>query len=164
ELAAGESPLPAFFAACEAVHEAALVVVLEPTDNEIHAGCLGNLNAQVRFAGVSAHSARPWLGRNAIHRAIRSLAEIASLEPLEVEVEGLVFREVVGVVGIGGGIASNVVPAEATADLNYRYAPSRTPESAEQRLHELVGDGEIVSLANSPPAHVVVDTPLLRRL
>jgi succinyl-diaminopimelate desuccinylase len=164
ELAAGESPLTAFFAACETVYEAELVVVLEPTDNQIHAGCLGSLNARVGFTGVSAHSARPWLGRNAIHHAIRSLAGVAELEPLDVQVEGLVFREVVSVVGIEGGIAHNVVPAEATADLNYRYAPNRTPASAEERLRELVGDGEILSVANSPPAHVVVDTPLVRRL
>jgi succinyl-diaminopimelate desuccinylase len=164
ELAAGESPLPAFFAACEVAHEASLVVMLEPTDNELHAGCLGNVNAHVHYEGVSAHSARPWLGLNAVHAAIRSLDAVAALEPLDVEVEGLVFREVVSVVRIAGGIAQNVVPAEATADLNYRYAPNRTQEEAERRLRELVGDGEIVSLANSPPAHVVVDTPLVRRL
>jgi succinyl-diaminopimelate desuccinylase len=164
ELAAGESPLPAFFAACDVIHEADLVVMLEPTDNELHAGCLGNLNAALRFDGVSAHSARPWLGRNAIHRAIEALSGIAALEPADVDVEGLVFREVVNVVRIAGGIAQNVVPAEATVELNYRYAPSRTPEDAERRLRELVADGDVVSLANSPPAHVVVDTPLVRRL
>ena len=164
ELAAGESPLPAFFAGCEVVHEASLVVMLEPTDNELHAGCLGNVNATVRFDGVSAHSARPWLGRNAIHAAIRTLDAVAELEPLDVEVEGLVFREVVSVVRIAGGIAQNVVPAEATADLNYRYAPNRSPDEAERRLRKLVPGGELVSLANSPPAHVVVDTPLVRRL
>jgi succinyl-diaminopimelate desuccinylase len=164
ELAAADSPLPAFFAACDAVHEAELVVMLEPTDNEIHAGCLGNLNVRVRFAGVSAHSARPWLGRNAIHTAIESLAGVAALQPLDVAVDGLVFREVVSVVRIGGGIAQNVVPPETTADVNYRYAPNRSPEEAERRLRELVRGGEIVSVANSPPAHVVVDTPLVRRL
>jgi succinyl-diaminopimelate desuccinylase len=164
ELAAGDSPLPAFFASCDTIHEAGLAVMLEPTDNEIHAGCLGNLNARVRFDGVSAHSARPWLGRNAVHAAIEALAGVAALEPLDVEVEGLVFREVVSVVRIEGGIAQNVVPAEAAAELNYRYAPNRKPEDAERRLRELVTAGEIVALANSPPAHVVVDTPLVRRL
>ncbi len=164
ELAAGESPLPAFFEACQSVHEAELVVMLEPTDNELHAGCLGNMNTRIRFEGVSAHSARPWLGRNAIHGAIEALTAVARLEPLDVEVEGLVFREVVSVVRIEGGIAQNVVPAEATADLNYRYAPNRTPDEAERRLRELVPAGELVSLATSPPAHVVVDTPLVRRL
>jgi succinyl-diaminopimelate desuccinylase len=164
ELAAGESPLPAFFAACPEVHEAELVVMLEPTDNEIHAGCLGNLTARLAFTGVSAHSARPWTGDNAIHRAVRALGGVALLEPEDVEVDGLVFREVVTVVGIEGGIAPNVVPAHAAADLNYRYAPDRTPEDAERRLRELVPDATIESLANSPPAHVVVDTPLARRL
>jgi succinyl-diaminopimelate desuccinylase len=164
ELAAGESPLPAFFAACPEVHEAELVVMLEPTDNELHAGCLGNLTARLAFTGVSAHSARPWTGDNAIHRAVRALGGVAQLEPEDVEVDGLVFREVVTVVGIEGGIAPNVVPAHAAADLNYRYAPDRTPEDAEQRLRELVPDATIESLANSPPAHVVVDTPLARRL
>ena len=164
ELAADESPLPAFFAACELVREAGLVVMLEPTDNEIQAGCLGNLNVRIRFDGVSAHSARPWLGRNAVHTAIESLAGVAALPPREVEVEGLVFREVVSVVRIEGGIAQNVVPAEASAELNYRYAPNRTPADAERRLRELVPGGAIVALANSPPAHVVVDTPLVRRL
>jgi succinyl-diaminopimelate desuccinylase len=164
ELAAGESPLPAFFASCHDIHEAGLVVMLEPTDNEIHAGCLGNLNARIRFDGVSAHSARPWLGRNAIHRAVQALAGVAALEPADVEVDGLVFREVMSVVRIEGGIAQNVIPAQATVELNYRYAPSRAPEDAERRLRELIPDGELVSLANSPPAHVVVDTPLVRRL
>jgi succinyl-diaminopimelate desuccinylase len=164
ELAAGESPLPSFFAASEVVHEAGLVVVLEPTDNEIHAGCLGNLNVRLRFEGIAAHSARPWQGRNAAHALIESLASVASLEAVDVEVEGLVFREVVSVVRIGGGVAQNVVPAEAFAELNYRYAPNRAPEEAEARLRELVPAGEIVSLANSPPARVVVDTPLARRL
>jgi succinyl-diaminopimelate desuccinylase len=164
ELAAGESPLPTFFSRCAVVHEAELVVMLEPTDNEIHAGCLGNLNARIRFDGISAHSARPWLGRNAIHDAIAALAGVAALEPVDVEVDGLVFREVMSVVRIEGGIAQNVVPAEASVELNYRYAPNRTPEDAERRLRELVPQGEIVALANSPPAHVVVDTPLVRRL
>jgi succinyl-diaminopimelate desuccinylase len=164
ELAAGDSPLPSFFARCSVVHDTELVVMLEPTDNEIHAGCLGNLNARVRFDGVSAHSARPWLGRNAIHEAIAALAAVAGLEPVDVDVEGLVFREVVSVVRIDGGIAQNVVPAEAIVDLNYRYAPSRSPGDAEQELRRLVVGGEIVALANSPPAHVVVDTPLVRRL
>ena len=80
------------------------------------------------------------------------------------EVDGLVFREVVSVVRLEGGIAQNVVPAEAIAEVNYRYAPSRTPGEAERRLRELVPAGVVVSLANSPPAHVVTDTPLVRRL
>ena len=70
----------------------------------------------------------------------------------------------ISVVGLHGGIAPNVVPAEALADLNYRYAPDRHPEAAERRLRELIRDGDFITVANSPPAQVVVETPLVRRL
>src|SRR5919202_2069819 len=69
-----ESPLPAFFEGCAEIRDAALVIVLEPTNNEIHAGCVGNLNAVLKFRGTSAHSARPWTGENAIHRAVAGMA------------------------------------------------------------------------------------------
>jgi succinyl-diaminopimelate desuccinylase len=164
ELAAGESPLPRFFDDCAEIAEADLVVMMEPTDNAIHAGCLGNLNARVVYEGVSGHSARPWLAENAIHRAVDGLATIAALEPLDVEVGGLVFREVASVVGISGGVAANVVPDRAEALVNFRYAPNRTPAEAEARLRELTGGARLEDLANSPPARVATDSPLVRRL
>ena len=95
ELPAGESALPGFFAGHGL--DADLVVMLEPTDNTIQAGCLGNLNARLVFHGVSAHSARPWQGDNAILRAVEALAPLRDLEPLDVEIDGLVFREVLSV-------------------------------------------------------------------
>ena len=164
ELPAEESPVPEFLQACPEAREAELVVVLEPTDNELHVGCVGNLSAQLTFRGVSAHSARPWTGENAIHKAAAALAPLAELDPLDVEVDGLVFREVVSAVAIEGGIADNVVPDRCVARLNYRYAPGRSREQAEARLHELAGDAELEILGNSPPAHVVVDRPLVTRL
>jgi succinyl-diaminopimelate desuccinylase len=164
ELPSGESPVPAFLDGCAEVREAGLVIVLEPTDNELHAGCLGNLSAQLVFHGTSAHSARPWLGDNAIHRAAAALAPLATLEPVDVAVQGLVFREVVSVVGIEGGIADNVVPDRCVVRLNYRYAPGRSPQDAEAHLRELAGQAELEILANSPPADVVVDRPLVQRL
>jgi succinyl-diaminopimelate desuccinylase len=164
ELPAEESPLPAFLDASPQIRRAALAIVLEPTDNEIHAGCLGNLSAQLTFHGTSAHSARPWTGENAIHKAAATLAPLAALEPVDVEVDGLVFREVVSAVAIAGGIADNVVPARCSVRLNYRYAPGRPPDAAEARLRELAGEAEVEILGNSPPADVVVDRPLVRRL
>ena len=164
ELAAEESPVPAFLERSREIGEASLVIVLEPTDNEIHAGCLGNLNAELVFHGTSAHSARPWTGDNAIHKAAASLAPLGELEPLDVEVDGLVFREVVSAVTIAGGIAANVVPDRCSAQLNYRYAPGRSREEAESRVRELAGEAEVSILGNSPPAHVVVDRPLVQRL
>jgi succinyl-diaminopimelate desuccinylase len=163
ELPAGESALPGFFDRHGL--DAELVVMLEPTDNTIQAGCLGNLNAQLVFHGKSAHSARPWLGDNAIMRAVEGLAPLARLEPHDVEIEGLVFREVLSVTQIQGGIATNVIPALATATLNFRYAPDRTPEEAEARLRELVdGAGELELLGNSPPARVAASSPLVQSL
>jgi succinyl-diaminopimelate desuccinylase len=163
ELPAGESALPAFFDRHGL--EADLVVMLEPTDNTIQAGCLGNLNAQLVFHGKSAHSARPWLGDNAIMHAVEGLAPLARLEPHDVEIEGLLFREVLSVTQIEGGIATNVIPALATATLNFRYAPDRTPEEAEARLRELVdGAGELTLLGNSPPGRVAASSPLVQAL
>src|SRR5213080_1127441 len=164
ELPAEESPVPAFLDSCPQAREAALVIVLEPTDNELHVGCVGNLSAQLTFRGVSAHSARPWTGENAIHKAAAALAPLAALEPLDVEVDGLVFREVVSAVAIEGGIADNVVPDRCVARLNYRYAPGRSREQAEARVRELARDGEVEILGNSPPANVVLDRPLVTRL
>src|SRR5581483_4682034 len=116
------------------------------------------------FEGTSAHSARPWLGVNAIHKAVAALAPLAELEPVEVDVNGLVFREVISVVGIEGGIADNVVPARCAARLNYRYAPGRSAGEAEARIRELAGDAKVEVFANSPPAPVVIDRPLVERL
>jgi succinyl-diaminopimelate desuccinylase len=162
ELPGSESPLPGLF---EEDLDADLVVVLEPTDNTIQAGCLGNLNARLVFHGTSAHSARPWLGDNAIMRAVEGLAPLASLEPNDVEIDGLVFREVLSVTQIAGGIATNVIPASAEATLNFRYAPDRTQDDAAARLRELVdGSGELVLLENSPPARVSASSPLVQAL
>jgi succinyl-diaminopimelate desuccinylase len=163
EVPVAESPLPAFFDS-ELIADAQLAVVLEPTDCILHAGCLGNIQARVTFRGESAHSARPWTGVNAIHELVRGLAPLVRLEPLDVELDGLVFREVVSVVRVDGGIAANVIPAEAHAELNFRYAPGRTPAAAEARLASLVPHGELDVLSNSPSAPPSLTNPLLGRL
>ena len=163
EVPVAESPLPAFFDS-GLIADAQLAVVLEPTDCILHAGCLGNIQARVTFRGESAHSARPWTGLNAIHELVRGLAPLVRLEPLDVELDGLVFREVVSVVRVDGGIAANVIPAEAHAELNFRYAPGRTPAAAEARLASLVPHGELDVLSNSPSAPPSLTNPLLGRL
>ena len=163
EVALAESPLPALFAT-GLLADARLAVVLEPTDNQLHAGRVGNLQALVTFHGESAHSARPWTGVNAIHELVRGLEPLVRLEPLDVELDGLVFREVVSAVRVEGGIAPNVVPASASVDLNFRYAPGRSRDDAEARLRSLVPHGEIEILANSPSAPPAVANPLARRL
>jgi len=161
EIAVEESPLPAFFET-GALAATELVIVLEPTDNQVHAGCVGSIVARATFAGESAHAARPWTGVNAIAKAVEALAPVVRLEPLDVENGGLTFREVVTVTRVEGGVADNVVPAHAAATLNFRYAPGRTRSEAEGRLRELVGEVEILS--HSPAAPVPADNPLLDRL
>ena len=164
ELPAAESALPAFLTTGLA-DDAELVIVLEPTANAIQAGCLGHIAATLVFEGRSGHSARPWLADNAIDRAVRGLSPLVGLPSRDVELSGLVFREVLSVTQLDAGIAGNVIPARAEATLSYRYAPDRTPEEAEAELRRLVGDaGTLVDVANSPAARVVVDTPLARRL
>src|SRR5690349_21106829 len=125
-------------------------LVMEPTDNAIHAGCLGNVNATWTFHGRSGHSARPWLADNAIHAAARSIAAFSEHEPEPHEFDGLVFREVASVTRIAGGIAGNVVPDRAEALVNYRYAPGRSAVEAEARLRELCPGGQLRIDSNAP--------------
>jgi succinyl-diaminopimelate desuccinylase len=163
EVPVSESPLPALFAT-PLLDGTQLAVVLEPTDVILHAGCVGNVQARVHFHGESAHSARPWTGVNAIHELVRGLQELVRLEPLDVELDGLVYREVVSAVRVEGGIAANVIPAAASVELNFRYAPGRSRAEAEARLRELVPHGEIEVLSNSPSAPPSLGNPLARRL
>jgi succinyl-diaminopimelate desuccinylase len=143
-----------------------LAIMLEPTANALEVGCLGNLVAAVHVEGVAAHSARPWLGDNAIHRAITALASIADLPVRDVEIDGLVFREVVSVTRIEGGVAANVVPDRVEATVNLRYAPNHTPGDAESRIRELLGHHavEVSIVSNAPPGPVAVRDPLVERL
>jgi succinyl-diaminopimelate desuccinylase len=163
ELGPAENPLPGLFEQVPLVDEAALVVCLEPTDNTLQLGCLGNLNARVVFEGRSAHSARPWLGVNAVGVAFDGLQGVLELAPRDVTIDGLLFREVLSVTQIHGGIATNVIPARVEATLNFRYAPDRTPVEAEARVRELVGRS-VEILSNSPPAHVALASPVVEAL
>ena len=154
-----ESPLPALFSS-GLLDDVELAVVLEPTDCILHAGCLGNIQARVHFRGESAHSARPWTGVNAIHELVRGLRALVDLEPRDVELDGLVYREVISAVRVEGGIASNVVPAAASVELNFRYMGG----GAEERLRALVPQGEVEILSNSPSAPPALGNPLVTRL
>lgn len=162
--ASEESPLPGLLGT-GLLDDAGLVIVLEPTDNTIQAGCLGHLSAELVFEGVSAHSARPWQGRNAIEIAFAGLEPVLAFEPREVRTGGLSFVEVLSVTRIEGGIAGNVIPDRVACTVSFRYAPGRSPEDAAAELEALVAHtGRVEVLGNSPPARVVVDTPLLSRL
>jgi succinyl-diaminopimelate desuccinylase len=161
-----EGALAPCLARTAGLRDAELAIVTEPTASAIEVGCLGNLNARVTIRGTAAHSARPWLGDNAVHAGIAALASIADLPAREVEVDGLVFREVVNVTTIHGGVAANVIPDRLEATVNLRYAPTHTREEAEARVRELLGHhrADVEVLSNAGPAPVVTSNPLVRRL
>ena len=166
ELPVAESALVPLLARSDAARVADLAIVLEPTANELQVGCMGNLNATVTASGTAAHSARPWHGRNAIHVLIEALGSVADLPVRDVEVEGLVFREVVSITRIAGGGPRNVVPDSAEADVNFRYAPSHTSQEAQARLAELLGHRhvDVAIVSDAPPGPVATRSPLVRRL
>jgi succinyl-diaminopimelate desuccinylase len=141
-----------------------LVVMMEPTSNELHAGCVGNMNATWTFTGRSAHSARPWDGENAIHAAARGIAQLAAFEREEHVFDGLTFYEVASVTEIRGGIAQNVIPDRAVCGVNSRFAPGRSPDAARARLRELCQGGELTIDSLAPSGAVATDTPRARAL
>ena len=141
-----------------------LVVMMEPTDNELHAGCVGNVNATWTFHGRSGHSARPWDADNAIHAAARGIAALAEHDREEHVFDGLTFFEVASVTQIAGGIAQNVIPDRVDCHVNYRYAPGRTPAEAEARLTELCRGGELRIDSLAPSGPVATGNPRARAL
>ena len=112
-------------------------VLLEPTDAIVEGGCQGTMRVDVHVTGERAHSARSWMGSNAIHAAGEVLDRLRAYEPRRPEVDGLEYREGLNAVGITGGVAGNVVPGECVVTVNYRFAPDRSPDDAEEHLREL---------------------------
>jgi succinyl-diaminopimelate desuccinylase len=165
ELPVAESALTPLLAREPSLLGADLVLMMEPTANAIQAGCLGNINASWVFKGRSGHSARPWLADNAIHRAAQGIARLAAASPRSLAFNGLHFTEVASVTQIHGGIARNVVPGEAVATVNARYAPGRDAAEAEAWLRELcAGHGELRIESNAPSAPVATGNPLVQDL
>jgi succinyl-diaminopimelate desuccinylase len=134
------------------MQEAELAVVMEPSDGEVQFGCNGVVNARVSFHGRSAHSARPWLGENAIHKAGGLLSKLGDLPPHPVEIDGLTFREVMSITRANGGIANNIVPPTFDLNLNFRFAPHRSVEEAVELVREATAEADEVEIVDSAPA------------
>jgi succinyl-diaminopimelate desuccinylase len=132
----------------------------EPSNGEVEGGCNGNMRVMVRTSGVRSHSARSWVGENAIHKAAPILSRLAEYRPRDIAVEGLVYREGLNAVRIGGGVAGNVIPDLCEVEVNYRFAPSRDAAEAERHVRDVFTgfDVEIVDLAVG--ARPGLDAPL----
>jgi succinyl-diaminopimelate desuccinylase len=154
--------LGALIDAVGALADADLAVVLEPTDLTVQLGCLGTLHAEVTVRGRAAHSARPWHGENALTKAAGLLAELDRLGPVDVDVDGLVYREVLTATQGWTDNARNVVPERFTVNLNYRFAPDKRVDEAEAALRGLAEPhGAVVVTDRAPAARPHRDSPLV---
>ena len=159
-----ENGLEALFAA-GAIPQVVLAICLEPTANALQLGCVGSLHATVRFRGQSAHSARPWEGRNAVHAAGPLLARLAARAPRDIVRDGLTFREVTSVTRASGGLARNVLPNLFELNLNHRFAPGTTVAEAQRDVRDLVGEGAEIEFTDiSPSGPVCLGNPVVQEL
>jgi succinyl-diaminopimelate desuccinylase len=119
-------------------------ILLEPTDGTVEGGCNGTSRFEVTTVGKAAHSARAWMGQNAIHAAAEILARLRDHEPATVKVDGLEYRESLNAVKIHGGTAGNVIPDRTVVEINYRFAPDKTPDDAEAYVRNLLDGFAVV--------------------
>jgi succinyl-diaminopimelate desuccinylase len=150
EIEAERNGLGKLVAAAPELLEGVFAVVMEPSNAVVEAGCQGTMRVDITVRGERAHTARSWMGRNAVHAAGEVLDRLAAYEPRRVVIDGLEYREGLNAVGISGGVAGNVVPDLCTVSVNYRFAPSRSEAEAEAHLRE-VFDGFDLVVADSAP-------------
>ena len=139
--------------------EGDFAILGEPTAAGIEGGCNGNLRAEVRTFGRRSHSARSWVGVNAIHLAAPILDRLAAYEAASVEVDGLVYREGLNAVGITGGVAGNVIPDECMVHVNFRFAPDRTEEQAVAHVRKIFEGFEVAIVDLAGGARPGLDAP-----
>jgi succinyl-diaminopimelate desuccinylase len=135
-------------------------VLLEPTEGAVEGGCQGTMRVAVRTTGVRAHSARSWLGANAIHAAAPVLARLADYEARVVDVDGLTYREGLNAVAIAGGVAGNVIPDECTVTVNYRFAPDRSEDDALAHVRDVFAGFDVEVTDSAPGARPGLDQPV----
>ena len=156
EVSLEHNGLRELFAEAPELLQADAAILGEPTDAVLEAGCQGTMRLGVTLRGTRAHTARPWMGRNAIHRMGELLAAMETLEHRTPVIDGCTFREAMQAVFVEGGVAGNVVPDAATVTVNHRFAPDRTPAEAEAFVRGFVEpfleSGDSVELTEMSPA------------
>lgn len=135
----------------------------EPSNGQVEGGCNGTLRAEVRTRGLRAHSARSWVGDNAIHKLAPALTRLAAYEAATVEVDGLAYREGLNAVLVHGGVAGNVIPDEAVLTVNYRFAPSRSVDEASAHVREVFDGFDVEIVDSAEGARPGLDAPLAQQ-
>jgi succinyl-diaminopimelate desuccinylase len=136
-----------------------LAVLMEPTGGVIEGGCQGTMRAEVTAHGKRAHSARSWMGQNAIHGAGGILDLLRSYQPREPVVDGLTYHEGLNAVGISGGVAGNVIPDQCVVQVNYRFAPDRSEAEAAAHVREVFAGYHVTITDSAPGARPGLDHP-----
>jgi succinyl-diaminopimelate desuccinylase len=136
-----------------------LAILMEPSDGGIEAGCQGTLRVEVAVPGVRAHSARSWLGVNAIHAAAPVLDALRGYQPRRPVIDGLQYREGLSAVGIHGGVAGNVIPDSCVVTVNYRFAPDRSVDEALAHVEQLFAGFDVAVTDAAPGALPGLDRP-----
>ncbi len=145
--------------------DAEISIVLEPTNLDLELGCNGTINANVVFRGSTAHSARPWLGENAVTKAGEWLAGMHARDPEPFDIHGLEYKEVFSVTKASGGIANNIIPGEFVINLNHRFPPVFSIEEAEARLRDVTRSAdEVIITDRAPPGRIDLDNEAVQRL
>jgi succinyl-diaminopimelate desuccinylase len=135
-------------------------VLLEPSGGVVEGGCQGTLRVAVRAAGARAHTARSWMGDNAIHKAGAILDVLRGYTPREPVVDGLRYHEGLNAVSVSGGVATNVVPDSCEVQVNYRFAPDLSPAGAIAHVESLFGGFEVEILDVASGARPGLDAPV----
>jgi succinyl-diaminopimelate desuccinylase len=144
---------------------ATIAMALEPSDNRLQLGCAGSLHATVRFRGRTSHSARPWEGENAIHKAGAFLTRLGALTPERTKIDGLEWAAVTSATVANGGRARNIIPDLFEVNVNHRFGPDRTLEGAKAGVVALVGaDADVEFVDEAPPALPFRNHPLVEAL
>ncbi|WP_456384671.1 succinyl-diaminopimelate desuccinylase [Persephonella sp.] len=147
------------------IHKADLAIALEPTNNRIQVGCLGTLHASIIFEGKRAHSARPWQGENAIHKAADFLKRLADYGIHEYEFGGMKYLEVMNATMVEFSGGRNIIPDKFVINVNYRFAPGKTIEQAKEDVLKLVnGEAKVEFTDLCPSGDVCLYNPVLSQL
>ncbi|WP_110207965.1 succinyl-diaminopimelate desuccinylase [Nocardioides daejeonensis] len=139
--------------------EADFAILMEPSNASVEAGCQGTLRVEVRTHGERAHSARAWMGSNAIHKAADILARLERHEPRRPVIDGLTYHEGLNAVFISGGVAGNVLPDECVVTVNHRFAPDRSEAEAEAFLRTFFAPYDVVVVDSAPGALPGLEVP-----